>query len=217
MGSAASLPNARPELWSTDDVKAQAEFFIKRDGYLDQIERKKVDGSKLSRLNPRLFKKLGFERIGWPSCGSVTGELRRIYRMYGEESDDSEAAEDEEVSETVLLKVDPQFTSPAVWTVDHVCSRLEAWGFGAQVKAFRHARVDGLLLLRMLKYDIECVGVRPKLAPGLLLEVLSACQGVPAEAVVQDELRPCADTFDVERLTESTALPAADASGGDTV
>ena len=61
MGSAASLPNARPELWSTDDVKAQAEFFIKRDGYLDQIERKKVDGSKLSRLNPRLFKKLGFE------------------------------------------------------------------------------------------------------------------------------------------------------------
>ena len=124
----------------------------------------KVDG-RLSRLNPRLFKKLGFER-SMASCGSVTGELRRIYQMYGEQSDDSEAADDEEVSETVLLKLVPSSRrrrSGPLTTFAHGSRH----GFRHLAKAFRHARIDGLSLLRMLKYDIECLGVRPKLAPCL--------------------------------------------------
>ena len=89
MGASASLPQARPELWTVADGQEQAGFFIQREGYQQQIALKRVDGSKLSRLNPRFFRKLGFERIGWPSCGSVTGELHRVLALYGEERDES--------------------------------------------------------------------------------------------------------------------------------
>ena len=148
MGAAASLPAARPERWSVEEVAEQSEFYIAREGYVDQIMTKHVDGAKITRLNPRFFRKLGFERIGWPSCGSITGELLRVRKIYGEESEDSDGGGGPAADEALRVKVDPAFVSPQFWGVGDVSSRLRAWGLGAHAKAFRRAGVDGLAELR---------------------------------------------------------------------
>jgi hypothetical protein len=199
-----------------DDVAEQAQYYIEREGYVDQISLKHVDGAKITRLNPRFFRKLGFERIGWPSCGSITGELLRVKKIYGEDSDDSDGGGGPAADEALRLKVDPAFVSPQFWSLADVSSRLRAWGLGAHAKTFRRAGVDGPLLLRLLRVDLEGLGLSSRRAGALLLELRGCCGHEEATAEESTEMRdaplPPSVAREHRRATAAAAAATAAAS-----